>query len=137
MKRDVEFRTDPISPEQFIDVLVRSGLAERRPVDQPERIQRMLEQADLTLTAWDRQDGRLIGVARLLTDWVYIAYLSELAVDKVDQGRGVGTALIEEAKRRVGPGCSFLLLAAPDAAAFYEGMAMPRAPDAFLVRRDL
>ena len=135
MAQDFEISSEPISVEQFVDILERSGLAERRPVGDAERMRRMVGEADLMLTAWDKSDGRLIGVARLLTDWVYIAYLSELAVDRADQGGGVGSALIEEAKRRVEDGCSLLLVAAPKAAAFYDRIGLARAQDAFLIRR--
>lgn len=39
-----------ISPDQFIDVLTRSTLAERRPVDDKECIEGMLEHVNLTVT---------------------------------------------------------------------------------------
>ena len=49
---------------EFIDVLRRSTLAERRPVDDPTTIEGMLRHADLIVTA--RQDARLVGVSRAL-----------------------------------------------------------------------
>lgn len=134
MKLDIEFRTDPITVDQFIDVLERSGLAERRPVADRTRIQGMLDGADLILTVWDKPSGVLAGVARLITDWSYCAYLSDLAVDREFQGRGLGKALMDEARRRVGEQCSFLLLAAPRAAEFYDKIGMPRSDAAFLFR---
>ena len=67
-----------LTPEEFIDVLVRSTLAERRPVHDPERVRRMLGNADLILTA--RVDGLLVGVSRALTDFAFCTYLSDLAV---------------------------------------------------------
>jgi hypothetical protein len=47
---------------EFIDVLVRSTLAERRTIQQTGTIRKMLNQADLIVTA--RVDGRLVGVSR-------------------------------------------------------------------------
>jgi CBS domain-containing protein len=49
-----------LGPAEFIDLLVRSTLAERRPVDQPETIRGMLEHASVILTA--RAGGRLVGI---------------------------------------------------------------------------
>ena len=57
---DVTYRLEPeLGAEEFIDLLVRSTLAERRPVDDPETIRGMLRHADLILTA--RVEGRLVG----------------------------------------------------------------------------
>jgi len=54
---------DGLGAEEFIDVLKRSGLDARRPVDKPDIIQGMVDNADLTVTVRDG-DGRLMGVAR-------------------------------------------------------------------------
>ena len=86
-----QFEPD-LSPEAFIDVLNRSTLGERRPVDDPERIAHMLQHATLILTA--RAEGELVGVARSLTDFVYCTYLSDLAVDVSYQRQGIGIELI-------------------------------------------
>ena len=58
-----EFYPD-IGPDEFIDVLVRSTLALRRPVDQPETTRGMLEHADVIITA--RDQGRLVGISARL-----------------------------------------------------------------------
>ncbi|MEM7392949.1 MAG: hypothetical protein AAF492_11445 [Verrucomicrobiota bacterium] len=50
-----------ITPEEFIDVLRRSGLAERRPVDDAACMAEMVQKGNLCLTAWSEE--RLIGVA--------------------------------------------------------------------------
>ena len=56
-----------LSIDEFIEVLVNSTLGERRPVNEPDRIAKMLEQANLIITA--RLGGKLVGVARSLTDF--------------------------------------------------------------------
>ena len=43
-----------ISAAEFLDLLRRSTLAERRPVDDPDCIAGMLRHADLLVTAWQR-----------------------------------------------------------------------------------
>ncbi len=62
----------------------------------------MLAHANLILTA--RQDGRLVGFARSLTDFCFCCYLSDLAVDKACQGQGIGKRLIEETRVQAGGG---------------------------------
>ncbi len=46
---------------EFIDVLNKSTLGERRPIDEPERKLKMLEHGNLIITA--RNNDVLIGVA--------------------------------------------------------------------------
>ncbi|RZK95110.1 MAG: GNAT family N-acetyltransferase, partial [Methylobacterium sp.] len=65
---------------EFRRVLIESGLAVRRPIDDPSRLARMLAQADLVVTA--RRDGDLVGIARTHTDFAFCAYLSDLAVSR-------------------------------------------------------
>lgn len=121
-----------LSVESFIDVLRRSGLAERRPVTNPERVKRMLDGADLIVTARDKDnDDRLIGVSRCITDFAYCCYCSDLAVDAEYQGKGVGRELLDESRRRAGDECAFFLISAPGAVSYYERIDMPRIPNTF------
>jgi len=115
---DIRYHTDRrITASEFIDVLRRSTLAERRPVDDPKCIQAMLEHADLLCTAWD--GDILVGVARSVTDFEYCCYLSDLAVDQAYQKAGIGKKLIEQTKSRLGPRATIILLAAPKAESYY------------------
>jgi len=110
------------TPEEFVDVLVRSTLAERRPIDRPDAIRGMLENADVILTA--RDDGRLVGVSRALTDGHFCTYLSDLAVDVAYQGRGIGRELIRLTREAAGPHATLILLAAPKARTYYPHIGM-------------
>lgn len=109
-----------VSTDEFVDVLRRSTLAERRPVDDPACIQAMLAHADLLCTAWD--GARLVGVARSVTDFAYCCYLSDLAVDVAYQKRGVGRQLIRLTQARLGPRAKLILLAAPQAETYYPAV---------------
>lgn len=111
-----------LTPEEFVDVLTRSTLAERRPVDRPEAIRGMLENADVILTA--RDDGRLVGVSRALTDRHFCTYLSDLAVDVAYQGRGIGRELIRLTHEAAGRHTTLILLAAPKARTYYPHIGM-------------
>jgi len=68
------------------------------PVDDFASIKKMCENANLIITA--RLDGKLISVARSITDFAYCTYLSDLAVDEAYQKKGIGKRLIEETKKR-------------------------------------
>ena len=73
---------------EFIDLLERSTLAERRPVDDEARLEVMLKNADIIVTA--RCGDLLVGVARAITDFAFCCYLSDLAVDETYQRQGIG-----------------------------------------------
>jgi ribosomal protein S18 acetylase RimI-like enzyme len=122
---------------EFRRVLVESGLGETRPVDDPARIETMLDSANLILTArLDRADRPLVGVLRGLTDFSWVCYVSELAVSKSVQGLGVGRGLMDEARRSLGPQVAISLVSMPDAIGFYERIGMARTPDAFWLVRE-
>ena len=105
-----------LSPQEFINVLNKSTLGERRPVNEPERIVKMLEYGNLIITA--RDNNVLIGVARSLTDFMYCTYLSDLAVDQTYQKKGIGKELIRLTKLET-PKAKLILLAAPKAVGYY------------------
>jgi predicted N-acetyltransferase YhbS len=119
----VAYQLEPdLESAEFIDVLVRSTLAERRPVDRRDVIDAMLRHADIVLTA--RIDGQLVGVSRALSDFSYCTYLSDLAVDVAHQGRGIGRELIRRTHDAGGVHTHLILLAAPKARSYYPHIGM-------------
>ena len=126
-------REDDLDADGYIDIVKKSGLA--RPIEDRARVERMLANANLIVTA--RQDGKLVGFARSVTDFCFCCYLSDLAVDPACQGQGVGRRLIEETRVHAGgPMTTTLLLSAPTAMSFYQGIKMPHADNCFLYRRE-
>ncbi|MET8752706.1 GNAT family N-acetyltransferase [Streptomyces sp. NPDC059104] len=103
--------------EEVIGLYRASTLAERRPVDDVERFTRMLAGANLVVTA-RTDEGRLIGIARSVTDGAYATYLSDLAVDAAHQSEGVGRELIR-VTGEAAPQATIILLAAPAAVDYY------------------
>lgn len=121
----VTFQIEPdLSPEEFIDVLRRSGLAERRPVDEAETIRAMLANADVLVTA--RSGPLLVGVSRAISDRAYCTYLSDLAVDEQFQRQGIGQDLIRRTHEQAGFQTTLILLAAPNAVGYYPRIGMTR-----------
>jgi len=120
--------------DEFIDVLRRSTLAERRPVDDRDRIGRMLAHADIRLCARDTK-GLLVGVSRALTDFAYCCYLSDLAVDVAWQRRGIGQELIRRTHVIAGFDATLILLSAPKAMSYYPHIGLTRSERAFTLAR--
>lgn len=122
-----------ISAEQAIDLYTRSTLGERRPIHNIETFEAMLKNANLTITAWDGE--KLVGISRSLTDFAYVAYLADLAVDQEYQRSGIGKQLIEETKVRLGPECMIVLLAAPKANDYYKHIGFEHNPRAWTQKK--
>ena len=120
-----------ITLEQFRDLLVRSTLGERRPIDNDECLRGMITNADIMATAWDGET--LVGVSRALTDWHYACYLADLAVDVAYQRHGIGKRLIDLTQRQLGPLCKIILLAAPAANEYYPRIGFEHNPRAWLL----
>jgi GNAT superfamily N-acetyltransferase len=119
----IDYQLEPeLSADDFIDVLIRSTLGERRPVDDRERIELMLKNADLIVTA--RANGRLVGVSRAITDFAFCTYLSDLAVDETCQKQGIGRELIERTHQAAGLRTRLILIAAPKARSYYPHIGM-------------
>lgn len=119
---------------EFVDVLRRSTLAARRPVDQPQTIAGMLAHADIILSARNA-DGLLVGVSRAITDFSYCTYLSDLAVDAAFQGQGIGRELIRRTHVAAGLHTSLILLAAPQAETYYPHIGMRRHDSCWRIER--
>jgi GNAT superfamily N-acetyltransferase len=128
----VDYRIDAeITVDAAIDLYKRSTLAERRPVDRPDIFEGMLKHANLTISAWAGSD--LVGIARTLTDFTYVAYLADLAVDERIQRQGIGRQLIEQTQSHLGPECMIVLLSAPKANTYYPKIGFEHNPRAWVL----
>ena len=92
----------------------------------------MLKNANLTISAW--HDNRLVGISRSMTDFTYVAYLADLAVDSEYQKQGIGAQLIRETKHRLGLECMIVLLAAPKANDYYPKLGFEHNPRAWMLK---
>jgi predicted N-acetyltransferase YhbS len=123
-----------ITPHEFIDLLERSTLAERRPVQDRARIEKMLEHGNILVTAWHKE--LLVGVSRALSDFSFCCYLSDLAVDETYQHKGIGKELIKRTHEVAGEkDVQLILLAAPKAVNYYPKIGMEQFKECFVIRR--
>jgi ribosomal protein S18 acetylase RimI-like enzyme len=118
---------------EFQSILVASTLAERRPAGDLDRLEQMLRNADIVVTA--RDGGRLVGMARAVSDFSYCCYLSDLAVDVAYQRRGIGKRLIEETRKKAGDGATLVLVAAPAAESYYPAIGMKHLASCWAIPR--
>lgn len=120
----IRYQTEPdLDVEELIDVLRRSTLSERRPVDDLPRMRKMIENADLIVTARNEK-GLLIGYARAISDFSHSTYVADLAVDQAYQRKGIGQELLRRTHETAGKGTILLLLSAPKAESYYPHIGM-------------
>ena len=132
---NIEYKLNPeLTENEFTDILNRSTLGERRPVDDKECINGMLKNADIIVTA--TKNEKIIGVARSITDFNYCCYLSDLAVDEKYQKHGIGKKLIDITQKQLNEKCKIILLSAPSAAEYYPRVGFTQHPSAWTLPRD-
>ncbi len=131
----IEYKiNEPISTDQFIDLLVNSTLGERRPIDDHQCMEGMISNSNLTVSAW--HNGNLVGIARSVTDYHYACYLSDLAVSKKHQKLGIGKQLQILTQEQLGPKCKLILIAAPAANPYYEHIGFTNNSRCWVLNRD-
>lgn len=116
--------------DEVVEVYRSSGLGARRPIEDRARFAAMLTQANLVVVC--HEQGRLIGIARSISDLVYVTYLCDLAVALEHQRSGVGRALIEYTGRAA-PEAKIVLLAAPGATDYYPRIGFARHGSAWVL----
>jgi predicted N-acetyltransferase YhbS len=129
----IEYRVgNDLNIDEVIDLYRASTLGERRPVDNRERMLRMLKNANLVITAWDQD--LLVGISRSLSDFSYVTYLSDLAVRQSHQRQGIGKELIVRTRQEAGQEARLVLLAAPAAEEYYPHIGFTHHPQAWWLK---
>ena len=83
-------RIQDIDPAQLVALYRQAPWANTRGI---EDAREMLAHTDVAVTAWD--GNRLVGVGRVLTDYVYRASIWDVIVDTAYQGQDIGTQIIQ------------------------------------------
>ena len=132
---NIKYKLNPkLTTDEFIDILNRSTLGKRRPIDDKECIDGMLKNADIIVVAIDNE--KIVGVARSVTDYNYCCYLSDLAVDQKYQKHGIGKKLINITQEQLNKKCKIILLSAPDATEYYPKIGFTQHTSAWTLARD-
>lgn len=118
--------------DDVIELYSNSGLP--RPIEDRDRIEKMLENSNLLISAWEGE--KLVGVSRSITDWRWSCYLADLAVRKLYQKHGIGKKLIEITKQKVGDECMVLLLSISTALEYYPKVGFTKQESSFIINRE-
>jgi ribosomal protein S18 acetylase RimI-like enzyme len=106
--------------DEVLEVYLSSGLGERRPIADRERFGVMVRNANLIVTC--RIDKAMVGIARCVSDFSYVTYLSDIAVGRPHQRSGIGRALIEATRKE-----------APQAKIYYPHIGFSRHDSAWVL----
>ena len=117
--------------DQIIELYNNADLP--RPTSDKERIQKMFDNSNLIVTAWD--NDLLVGVSRSITDWAWACYLSDLAVRQEYKKEGIGRQLINLTKEKVGDQSMVLLLSVPTAMEYYPKIGFEKLDNSFIIHR--
>lgn len=120
-----------LEAHQLAELFVRSGI--NRPIDDLNRIKKMIDNSNLMVTAWE--GDKLVGAARAMTDFSFCTYLSDLAIDKDYQGHGIGHELVDEVIKQAGEESNLLLLSPPETIEYYPKLGFEKAGNAFYIPR--
>lgn len=126
-------REQSLSVADYVAVLGETIMRAKRPLTNTQRIGEMIAGANFIVTA--RDDGIILGLARCITDYAWIAYCAELAVKESAQGRGVGAGIMAKIHELLGPKLGLVLISEPSAVGFYERIGLERQDSAFFRTR--
>lgn len=124
-----------LSAADYIAVLGSTYMGERRPIGNVARVTRMLAGSNMIVTARDA-DGAIVGVLRGISDGEWVCYVADLVVHADYQRKGIGTGMLDECKRILGPGMGIVLVAYPEAVDYYRRIGMGEMP-AFYIEREI
>ena len=130
---EIAYKLDTI-PDTGIIIELYNSSGINRPTTDKERITKMYSNANLIVTAWDKD--KLVGISRSLTDFCYCCYLSDLAVRKEYQKYGIGKKLISLTKENIGDQVMLLLLSAKTAMDYYPKVGFQKVDNGFIIKRN-
>ena len=129
---NIVYETDgPVSADELSELFRNSGI--NRPYNDLERLERMIENSDILVTA--RVEGFLVGIARSVSDFSYCCYLSDLAIDRKYQKIGIGRELVNRTREQISEEVSLILLSAETALNYYPRIGFERVDNAFVIKR--
>jgi ribosomal protein S18 acetylase RimI-like enzyme len=129
----LSYLTDgPVKPAEILALLGQGGFP--RPLDDPERTQKMLDNGSFYVTVRTDHD-ELVGWIRVLTDYVYYGLVTEVAVAPSHKGQGVGKEMLRIVRDVVTPKVTLVLTSSEEGEPFYAHLGWQRADRAYRQRR--
>ena len=131
MNDTITINEERISAEEYIDFLKRTDLGSQYPKERfEERIANLVKNVSLSLVARN-ENGMIVGVLFGLTDFAYWLYVTDLGIDRMYEGQGIGSRLMKTAHEKAGgeKDIAVYLIANENAIPFYEKLGMKKAED--------
>ena len=131
MKQKISILEERISAEEYIDFLKRTDLGSQYPKERfADRIAKLVKTVSISLVARN-ENGTVVGVLFGLTDFAYWLYITDLGVDRVYTGQGIGRQLMKSAHEIAGgeKDIAVYLIANEHAVGFYEKLGMKKSVD--------
>ncbi len=122
---------DKMTGEEYNELRISVGW---RPITEGQAERGLTHTTFLTAV---RDEGRIVGMGRMLFDFGYTAYLGDVIVRPEYQGHGIGRQIVEGLIDRTmdaaceGDRIMFILGAAKDKEPFYEKFGFKRRPNDF------
>jgi GNAT superfamily N-acetyltransferase len=128
----LRYLTDgPVEPEEILALLGNGGFP--RPLDDPARTRKMLENGSFYITV--RDGYALVGWTRVLTDYVYYGLVTEVAVAPSHKGQGIGKEMLRIAREIATPQATLVLTSSEEGDPFYAHLGWENAGRAYRLRR--
>ena len=131
MSEVITIKEDRLSAKEYTDFLKRTDLGSQYPKERfEERIARLVRAVSLSLVARN-ENGLIVGVLFGLTDYAYWLYVTDLGVDRMYEGQGIGSRLMKTAHEKAGgeKDIAVYLIANENAIPFYEKLGMTRSDE--------
>jgi hypothetical protein len=129
---NIQFKVNAkVAAAAVIEVFKSAGI--NRPVNDPARMQAILDNSNLVITAWDGL--HLIGIARAVTDYNYCCYLSDLAVRKENQQSEIGKTLIELTQNAIGANTMLLMLSSGAIQEYFPKDGFEKTEHGFIIKQ--
>jgi ribosomal protein S18 acetylase RimI-like enzyme len=130
----ITYETNPINfenPEKILTLFENAGLS--KPEWTAERMRKSINGSTTVVLAW--QDKELIGFASAISDRAWIGYISQLAVSREYQRRGIGRNLIQKVLADLGNGVTVVVHSAEEASDFYKSVGFTSYKNVFVKPR--
>lgn len=128
---NITIQSERLTVNEYIVFLKNSDLGSQYPKeDFLERIEKLLKNASISLTARDQQN-RLVGICFGITDFAYWLFITDLGVIREYTRKGIGKQLLRKAHEIAGGEDNIIMYtcANEDAIPFYEKMGMVESTD--------
>ncbi len=124
----IEYRIEKdLALKALQDLWMAAAFTEGMPESQWFELDRMIRNSTFTVAAYDGSD--LVGLVRILTDYMDLCQIADILVAETHQHQGIGSELVRRAYAELDAGTQVFVHAADDARPFYKKLGFTRMDD--------